>query len=275
MSEARPSQTGTAVPDGFSRARHRWWRDPDRILPTLAVVVFLAVWEVAGRAANPILFAPPTRVLAALADLTASGRLPRALWITLNAFTVGFVASVVVGIPFGTVLGRLPRLSRVVEPYVDAIYATPRVVIVPLIILWFGVGYTGRVFLIWLGTVIPIILNTAVGVRNSRPDLIEVAKSFGINERDLVRHVILPGAVPYVIAGLKIAAGRALIGVVIAEIFLDLTGVGGIIQMESSFFRVAPMLAGVVVFGVLGTLLLSTMDKLERRFSAWKGHGGL
>lgn len=261
--------------DTMATGRRRWWRDPDRVLPTAAVLVFLLTWELLGRASDPILFAPPTRVAGAFYDLTASGRLPRAMLITLNAFTVGFLLSVVVGIPFGVLLGRLPRFSRVVEPYVDAIYATPRVVIVPLIILWFGVGYTGRVFLIWLGTVIPIILNTAVGVRNSRPDLIEVAKSFGTNERDLVRHVILPGAVPYVIAGLKIAAGRALIGVVIAEIFLDLTGVGGIIQTEASFFRVAPMLAGVVVFGAFGTVLLSAMDRLERRFSAWKGHGGI
>jgi NitT/TauT family transport system permease protein len=91
----------------------------------------------------------------------------------------------------------------------------------------------------------------------------------------MIRHVVLPGAVPYVIAGLKIAMGRALIGVVIAEIFLDLTGVGGIIQTESAFFRTAPMLAGVVVFGVLGTILLGVMGRLELRFSAWKGHGGL
>lgn len=241
----------------------------------LAVVVFLVAWEIAGRASDPILFAPPTRVVSAFVDLMASGRMPRAMLISANAFTVGFLASVLVGIPVGVLFGRMPRLARVLEPYVDAVYATPRVVIIPLVILWVGVGYTGRVFVIWLGTVIPIILNTAVGVRNSRPDLIEVATSFGIDERDLIRHVILPGAVPYVIAGLKIAAGRALIGVVIAEIFLDLTGVGGIIQTEASFFRVAPMLAAVMVFGVFGTLLLSAMDRVEQRFSAWKGHGGM
>ncbi len=251
------------------------WLGPDVLLPVAAAVVFLAAWEVLGRAINPILFAPPSRVAGAMWDMTLSGRLPRALGTTLNTLTVAVVLSVLVGIPGGVVLGRAKRLSAVVEPYIDAVYATPRVVIVPLVILWFGVGYSGRLFVVWLGTVIPIFLNTAIGVRNSRKDLIEVATSFGINQRDLVRHVILPGAVPYVIAGLKIAMGRALIGVVIAEIFLDLTGVGGIIQTESAFFRTAPMLAGVVVFGALGTVLLSAMGRLESRFSVWKGHGGL
>ncbi len=251
------------------------WRNPDVVLPVLAVATFLGAWEVAGRSVDPILFAPPSRVASALWDMTASGRLPRALGITLNTLFVGLFLSILVGIPGGIVLGRRPRLARVIEPYIDAVYATPRVVIIPLVILWFGVGYSGRLFIVWLGTVIPILVNTAIGVRNGRRDLVEVATSFGISQRDLIRHVILPGAVPYVVAGVKIATGRALIGVVIAEIFLDLTGVGGIIQTESAFFRTAPMLAGVVVFGALGTMLLGVTGRLERRFSAWKGHGGL
>lgn len=280
MTRTRPSPSDTlrAPPPqgqsaGVARHRHGRWRDPDVVLPLVALAVFLTTWEIAGRLVNPILFSPPTRVASAFASLTASGRLPRALLVTLNTLTVGFGLSVLVGIPVGVALGRLRRLSAVVEPYIDAVYATPRVVIVPLVILWFGVGYSGRLFIVWVGTVIPIILNTAIGVRNARPDLVEVATSYGIRERDLVRHVILPGAVPYVVAGMKIAAGRALIGVVIAEIFLDLTGVGGIIQTESSFFRTAPMLAGVLVFGILGTALLWGMGAVERRFAAWKGHG--
>jgi NitT/TauT family transport system permease protein len=161
-------------------------------------------------------------------------------------------------------------LARVVEPYIDAIYATPRVVLVPLVIVWFGVGYTGRLFVIWLGTVIPIIINTAIGVRNARPDLVEVAKAFGANERQLARHVIMPGSLPYIVAGLRIAAGRALIGVIVAEIFLDLTGLGGLIQTESQYFRTAPMLAGVFVIGLLGVLFIGALGRLERRFMSWR-----
>jgi NitT/TauT family transport system permease protein len=250
----------------------RMLRSPEVMLPTGLFVLFMSAWEIGGRRSDPILFAPPSRVARAFVDLSASGRLWTALGITLNSLIVGFVLSVIVGITVGVLFGRMPRTARVLEPYIDAIYATPRVVIIPLVILWFGVGYSGRLFIIWIGTVIPVILNTAIGVRNTRKDLLEVAVSFRASERDIVRHVVLPGAVPYVIAGLRIAAGRALIGVVIAEVFLDLTGVGGIITMESSYFRTAPMLAGVVIFAILGVVMVGGFGKLEDRFSVWKGH---
>lgn len=240
------------------------------LLPLAALVVFLAVWETVGRLVNPILFSPPSRVLVGFAELLETGDLQRAFLVTMNALTVGFLLSVAVGLPLGLIMGRWKLLADVLEPYIDAVYATPRVVIVPLVILWFGVGYEGRVFIIWIGTIIPIILNTAIGVRNARRDLIEVAVSFSANESQLARHVILPGAVPYIIAGLRLAMGRALVGVIVAEIFLDLTGLGGIIQTESAYFRTHRMLAAVVVVGALGTVLISAFGLLERHFAAWK-----
>ena len=246
---------------------------PRVYLPVVAGVVVLAVWEVVGRLSNPILFAPPSRVYRAFVDLTRSGELPAALATTLNTLVVGYLCAVVLGISLGVLFGRRNALARIAEPYLDAIYATPRVVITPLVVVWFGVGYTGRLFIVFIGTVIPIILNTAIGVRNARPDLLEVAYSFGVKERDLVRHVIIPGAVPYIVAGLRIAAGRALLGVVIAEIFLDLTGVGGIIATEAGFFHTAEMLVGVLVFAVLGIALMTSLTWLENRFALWKGHG--
>lgn len=242
-------------------------------LPGIAFVVFLVVWEVAGRLANPILFAPPTRVAGAFVELTASGRLPQALLVSLLSLAAGFVVALVSGLATGILLGRNPTLARVVEPYIDAIYATPRVVLIPLVILWFGVGFWGRLFIIWIGGVVPIILNTAIGIRNARQDLIEVARSFEADEKQLLRHVILPGAVPYVIGGLRIAAGRLLLGVVIAEIFLDLTGVGGLIQIESAYFRTDNMLVGVIVFAILGVVMIGAFDLLEKRFSGWKARG--
>ncbi|MPZ61396.1 MAG: ABC transporter permease subunit [Propionibacteriales bacterium] len=242
-------------------------------LPLIALVVLLVVWEVAGRMANPILFAPPSRVADAFVELTASGRLPQALFVSLQSLAAGFLLALVTGLAIGVLLGLHPTLARGVEPYIDAIYATPRVVMIPLVILWFGVGFWGRLFIIWIGGVVPIILNTAIGVRNVRQDLVEVAESFGASERQLVRHVILPGAVPYVMAGLRIAAGRLLLGVVIAEIFLDLTGVGGIIQTESAYFRTDNMLVGVLVFAALGVVMMWAFDLLEKAFSGWKERG--
>lgn len=241
--------------------------------PAIAAVVFLVVWEIVGRRTNPILFAPPTRVAESFFELTASGRLPEALVVSLQSLAAGFVLALVSGLVIGVVLGLNPTLARVVEPYIDAIYATPRVVLIPLVILWFGVGFGGRLFIIWIGGVVPIIFNTAHGVRNARRDLVEVARSFQATQWQTVRHVILPGAVPYIMGGLRIAAGRLLLGVVIAEVFLDLTGVGGIIQTESAYFRTANMLVGVLVFSVLGIAMMLVFDLLEKRFSAWKSEG--
>lgn len=247
---------------------------PTFYFPLIAGVVFLGLWELFGRLSNPILFAPPSRVVQAFVALVSSGTMGSALAVTVGTLAVGYAVSAVVGIGVGVLVGRRSTLAGILEPYLDAIYATPRVVIIPLVIVWFGVGFYGRLFVIFIGTVIPIILNTAIGVRHARPDLIEVAESFGAGERDLVRHVIVPGAVPYIVAGLRIAAGRALLGVVIAEIFLDLTGVGGIIATAAQFFHTADMLSGVIVLAVLGIVLLGSLTWLENRYSTWKGHGG-
>jgi len=261
-----PFTAETGTPD---RERRTLWR-PDIYFPIIGGLLLLGIWEVVGRAVNPILFAPPSRVIQELVGMTLNGRLPRAFLTTMNALSVGYLLSVVVGLVTGVILGRWKVVARVLEPYIDAVYATPRVVIIPLVILWFGVGYIGRVFIIWIGTVIPILINTAIGVRNARQDLIEVAKSFGASERQLARHVTLPGSVPYIAAGLKIAAGRALVGVVVAEIFLDLTGLGGIVQTEAQYFRTARMLGAVLVIGALGTVFIGGLGALERRFESWR-----
>lgn len=269
--DTSPATAFEGAPRPFPRSLVQLGRRyADLLLPLAALVVFLAAWEVFGRLTDPILFSPPTRVARGFAELIETGRLQRAFLVTINALGVAFLLSVAVGLPLGLLFGRWKALADVMEPYIDAIYATPRVVIVPLVIVWFGVGYEGRVFLIWIGTVIPIIINTAIGVRNARQDLIEVARSFAADERQLARHVILPGSVPYIIAGLRIAMGRALVGVVVAEIFLDLTGLGGIIQTESAYFRTHRMLAAVVVIGLLGTTLIGAFGWLERLVAPWK-----
>ena len=246
---------------------------PTVYFPIIAFVVFLIAWEYVGTRIDPLLFAPPTAVVTAFAELVASGELFSAMLITLNALIVGFALSAAVGIPVGVLMGRRAVVGKVLDPYLDAIYATPRVVIVPLIVLWFGVGYSARLFLIFIGTTIPIIVSTAVGVRNSRRDLIEVATSVGADAQQVIRHVQLPGAVPYVAAGLRIAAERAVVGVVIGEIFLELTGLGGLIQVRAQAFDVPEVLVAVVVIATIGTAFIGLLDALENRVSAWKGDG--
>lgn len=247
---------------------------PRIVLPAIAFLVFLAAWELFARSVDPVLFPAPIEVVKAYGALYESGELVPAFFTTIETLTIGFLLSAVVGIAGGVIIGRAPLIGDILDPYIESIYATPRVVITPLVIIWFGVGDTGRLFLVFIGTFIPIMMNMAIGVRNTRPDLLEVARSFGASERDLVQHVILPGAVPYLIAGLRIGVGRALLGVVIAEIFLDLTGLGGLIQINAGYFRVDRMIAVVLILAAIGTLLMVGLSRLEARFSAWRADQG-
>lgn len=255
---------------GVFRRVYYFLTQPTLVFPAIAFVVFIAFWQWMSGRIDPLLFPAPWKVVLAYRELISSGELWPALLTTLQTLVVGFLISAVVGFVGGILVGRISLLRTILNPYVESIYATPRVVIVPLIILWFGVGDTGRLFLVFMGTFIPIMINTSVGIQNARQDLIEVGKAFGANERDLVRHAILPGAVPYIIAGLRVAIGRALVGVVIAEIFLDLTGLGGMIQTDVSYFRVDRMIAVVLIYSLLGTVLMALMGKIEQRFSAWR-----
>lgn len=275
MIDTSTTGTGSAAqrnpsPPGVLQRAMAMGSRPTVYFPILALAVFLVMWEIVGSQIDPLLFAPPSSVAGAFVGLLASGALLSATLTTLNALIVGYLLSVAVGIPVGILMGRRATVGRVLDPYLDAIYATPRVVIVPLLILWFGVGYSARLFLIFIGTTIPIIVSTAVGIRDSRRDLVDVATSFGAGPRQIVRHVQLPGAVPYVAAGLRIAAERAVVGVVIGEIFLELTGLGGLIQISAQSFDVPEVLVAVTTVAVIGTIFISGLDVLENRVSAWK-----
>lgn len=255
---------------GIGRRIFYFFARPTLIFPAMAFCLFIAFWQWMSTRIDPLLFPAPWKVVLAYRELISSGQLWPALMTTLQTLAIGFAISAVVGLTLGVLTGRIPLLHSILNPYIEAIYATPRVVIIPLVILWFGVGDTGRLFLVFFGTFIPIMINTSVGIQNARQDLIEVGRAFGANERELVRHAILPGAVPYIIAGMRVAIGRALIGVVIAEIFLDLTGLGGMIQTDVSYFRVDRMIAVVLIYAMLGTVLMALTGKVEQRFSVWR-----
>ncbi len=240
------------------------------VLPVVSLVVVLSLWEVVGQSMNPLLFAPPSRVVGAFSGLIKSGELLAATLTTVSTLSVGFALAILVGIPLGVLMAQFPRFGELLSPYLYGIFSTPRVVIVPLIIVWFGVGYSGRLFLIFLWSMIAISTSTTDGVRNARPDLIEVARSYGASRIEMVRHVLLPGAVPFVVSGLRIGAERAVVGVVIGEMFLQLTGLGGLLVTSAKSFQTAEMLCAVVVIAVIGTILITALDLLEQQVSSWK-----
>lgn len=240
-------------------------------LPLLSLVVVIGGWELVGRSINPLLFAPPTVVLQQFVELLATGELQAAALVTVQALFVGYVLAVLTGIPFGIVMGVWERFGDILQPYLYAIFSTPRVVLVPLIIVWFGIGFEARLFLVFFWSAIAISVNTAQGVRHARPDLVEVARSYRVSQVQMARHVLIPGAIPFIVAGLRIGAERAIVGVIIGEMFLQIVGLGGVIQKGSEELLPAKMLCAVVIIATLGTLIVTLLDMVEKRFQSWRG----
>jgi NitT/TauT family transport system permease protein len=223
---------------------------------------------------NPVLFAPPSAIVLSYPELILSGELPRSLLITLSAMITGYVIASVFGIIAGLFWGRSAILQDIMDPYINALYALPRVAVVPLVIIWIGIGFWGRVFIIFYGTVFDTMINTYTGVRYTDQTLLEVGKSFGANERQVFRHIIIPYSLPFIMAGLRLGIGRALVGVIVAEMFLQMTGMGGIILTLGEKHRVAGVLAVVIILSMLGIFFTGLVKRAEQAVAPWKDYGG-
>ena len=236
----------------------------------VSLVVVLGAWELYGRyLLSPVVFTYPTAIARAFAQLTVSGELAAAAGQSFLVLFAGWLAGIVVGIPVGLVMARYRLVERSLDTYVNALYATPAVALVPLIINWFGFTDLARMVIVFLFAVFPILINTFQGVRNVEPSLIEVAKSFCSTESRLWGDVVLPSAVPYIVAGLRLAIGRALVGLVVAELFTAIAGFGGIIERSTSAIRYDRMMVPVVILMFIGVGLTEGLKVLERRLAPW------
>ena len=192
------------------------------------------------------------------------------LGVSAAGFTIGLVLSIAVGIPLGVLLGRSRTLNAMFDPFVTAFNATPRLVFLPLLMLWFGLGVMSKVVIVFIGALFPILINTYEGVRNADKLLINVVRSFGASEWDVARLVVVPNALPYIIAGLRLAIGRAILGVVVAEFFGAEQGLGVVMVQAASRYQVDVVFAGLVVFAVLSLIMTGMVKLLEDRLSGWR-----
>lgn len=254
---------GARMPSAL--ARHR-----GVILRVASVVVLLAVWEIAGRRADPRLFTYPTAIVAAGAELTRSGELGRAVAQSLSVFAVGLALAIVVGIAVGLVMGRSRVFEALVDVPLNALYALPAVALVPVIVLWTGFGTTAKIVVVFLFAVFSIVFSTARGVREADPQLIEVARSYLAGELGLWRDVLLPSALPYLVTGIRLAVGRALVGVVIAELYTAIQGLGNVLSTYANSFQTAKVFVPVVILMALGVLLTGVLQLAERRLAPWQ-----
>ena len=231
----------------------------------------LALWWAAARSAPSGLFASPAAVAAALFRLVAEGRLLPALGESLSIYVSGTGAAIFFGIALGALMGTLRPVGRMLDVYVHALAATPRVAFIPLIIVMLGLGFQAKVLVVFLGAVMPVILNAYAGVRAADPDLVEMARATGASRRRILAHVVLPGALPFLVTGVRIGATIGLINTVVAELYTAVSGLGGLLAIYGSRFQMAEYLAVVVVLALIGVTMTEGLRVIETRLLRWRG----
>jgi NitT/TauT family transport system permease protein len=242
------------------------------VLGTLSVVIALTAWQlVANARIYSILFLPgPWDVAQAFVKLFQTDD----IWLDIGTsgaeMGIGYGMAIVFGLVIGLLMGWYTRFQFALDPFVNFFYSTPRIVLIPLFILWWGIEMQPKIAVIFLGALFPIIINTMAGVRNTEAALLRVARSFGASDALIFRRVVLPGSVPFILTGFRLGIGHALTGVVVAELIAAKHGVGQLIAIASQTFQTPKMLAGVILIAGTGMLLTTLLQRIENRFQSWR-----
>jgi len=239
------------------------------VLGTVSVVLALTAWQlVANARIYSILFLPgPWDVAQAFVKLFQTDD----IWLDIGTsgmeMGIGYGMAIGVGLVLGMLMGWYTRFQYALDPFVNFFYSTPRIVLIPLFILWWGIEMPPKIAVIFLGALFPIIINTMAGVRNTEAALLRVARSFGASDALIFRRVVLPGSVPFILTGFRLGIGHALTGV---ELIAAKHGVGQIIAIAGQTFQTPKMLAGVILIACTGMLLTTILQRIENRFQTWR-----
>jgi NitT/TauT family transport system permease protein len=248
--------------------RRPWW-ESRALFRYGFVALILIVWQLVAPYINPIFFASPTQIAAAFYETTVSGELPYFLGQSLEVMFYGLIIAIAVGIPLGVAMARLRWLDWALDLPINALYATPLVAVVPLLVLWFGIYLKAKIIVVFLFAIFPVLINTYQGVRECDKNMLEVAQSFRSNEWNTWRDVLLPFAVPYIFAGTRLAIGRGLIGMIIAEFYTTISGLGFMVTKYANVFAMDKTFVPVIVLMVLGVSLTSLLKWAGRRIAPW------
>jgi NitT/TauT family transport system permease protein len=243
---------------------------PRWIITLSSVAILTLLWEWFGRDINPVFGSYPSAIAEAFWDLAQSGKLAAAMVESLQPFAVGYGLAILLGIPLGLVIGRYYVAEAALGIYVTAGYAMPLVALVPLLVLWLGLGFKVKAAVVFLMSVFPICINTWLGVTAVPKSLIEVGKSFVAPNTVILRRIILPATLPYIMAGIRLAVGRAVVAMVIAEFFTTISGLGAIIINSANNFDTATMFVPIVVLMVMAIGLNGLIGLIERRVAPWQ-----
>ncbi|MGE0714504.1 MAG: ABC transporter permease [Alphaproteobacteria bacterium] len=261
--------------DGFRPPPERvgvlgWLKGHRNVVRAAALALFVAWWEWAARDVNPLFMSYPSAILRAAWSMVQTGELTTALIQSAAPFILGLGISIVLGILLGILLATFWFLDYVTELFISALYATPRIALVPLIILWAGLGLAGKISIIVSLAIFPVMMNTYAGIKDVRGSLIEIGRAYGATEIQIFQKIILPAAVPYIMAGIRLAVGLGIIGLVVSEFFTAVSGLGGLIIVFANNFATAKLFVPVVLVGVLGAVLTQLVTLVEARFSRWR-----
>ena len=249
-----------------------------RRLQVLAIRLFslaivLAAWQFVGEGVDPVLFTTPAAVAVAAGEMIRSGELWAYLWPSLVVLAYGLALAVFFGIAVGLLLARFWVLDVALGVYITFLYSTPSVALVPVIVLWVGFDTLAKTVVLFFFAFFPMVINTYQGVKNVDPKLLEVGNAFRCTERQLWANIVLPGSLPFIITGLRLAIGRGLIGMVLADLYTAISGIGYLIVRSASSYRVDKMFVPVVVLGLLGVTLTALVRLLERYVAPWTAAG--
>ena len=244
-----------------------------KILGTISVVIFLTIWELIGNTLqliNPMFMSAPSLVMKAAVQLFTSGEIWNDLYVSGIEFFWGYFLSIIFAIPFGIAIGWYKKFAYICDPFVNAMNATPRVALLPLVIIWLGIGILSKVGIIFLGAVFPLLIDTRDGVKTTPANLLTAARSFGASEWQIFKSVVLPSTVPFILTGLRLAVGRALIGVMVGELYAATAGIGFMITVAGATFQTDKVFVGVLIFAITGMILTDVIDRIEHRFDKWR-----
>jgi len=249
----------------------RWKRYEAPAVGTASVVFVLTTWQLAANAGLAGIFLPgPLAIVQAGIKLFQKGDIWVDIATSAEEVAIGYGLAVVAGLVLGLLMGWYTRFQYALDPYVNFFYSTPRIVLVPLFIVWLGIDIESKIAVIFLGALFPVIINTMAGVRNTEAALLRVARSFGASDALIFRRVVLPGSVPFILTGFRLGVGHALTGVVVGELIAARHGVGKLISDYGVTLQMDKMFVGVIIIAGSGMLLTTLLGRIEKRFQSWR-----
>lgn len=266
----RPNAGAVAAPR--PRRRSAWRRHESWLLPSVALLVLLAVWQWCWSMGliSPLFFSGPSAIASKFLELVSTGELQSNALYSGRSFIVGFAFAVAFGVPAGILIGWYRRLNLALNPLINAFYATPRIALFPLIIIWFGIGSGSAIFLVFLAATMPILINTIAGVRNIDADLLRAARAYCATDRQIFQTVALPYSVPFILTGVRQAVAHGLIAVIIAELTAGNQGIGFMISYAGQTFQTDTLLVGVLVTSFAGMVMGWFTERLQGYFQRWR-----